>query len=112
MDFKRLNNMTGMDPVLNRRITSIFISEFEDMNVALKNLPLAETADSFMAALHKIRPGMIIFERDELINKFERLISRKQGGETITKSDQKLEDAVNDAAKSLGQLKDFLKKLS
>ena len=30
MDFKRLNNMTGKDAVLNRRITSTFINDYEN----------------------------------------------------------------------------------
>ena len=52
--------MTGMDSTLNRRITSIYINEFEALRNALSGLAEASNADQVIAALHKLKPGMVI----------------------------------------------------
>ncbi len=87
MQFKRLNNMTGSDPMLNRRIVSIYINEFEILRTAVLELPQAENTDLIIAALHKMKPGMVIFEHADILPKFEAVINRKKNNEAIQKDD-------------------------
>ena len=86
MDFKRLNNMTGKDPVLNRRITSIFINEFESFRKYFANLPLTAELDHFQFVLHKTRPSLVIFELDSLIKKYEEYLDIRKTGGTINET--------------------------
>ena len=81
MTYKRLNNMTGMDPVLNRRISSIFLNEFEAFLKTLSELPTHENGDAFQFSLHKIRPSLVIFELDSVIKLYDKLSARKREGE-------------------------------
>ena len=77
--------MTGSDPVLNRRIVSIYINEFEVLRTAVLDLFRAENTDLLVTALHKMKPGMVIFEHADIIPKFDSVISRKKKQRTNTK---------------------------
>ena len=103
--------MTGMDSTLNRRITSIYINEFEALRNALSGLVEASNADQVIAALHKLKPGMVIFEHEGLLPGFEKLIERKQNNELTTTSDNALTELQTTAESIISQLKSYLKTL-
>jgi hypothetical protein len=88
MDFKRLNNMTGMDPVLNRRISSIFLNELENFKKAMELLPQSENEEHFQFILHKIRPSMVIFEMESLIRHSELILEKKKMGVVFSGNDE------------------------
>ncbi|MFN5020498.1 MAG: hypothetical protein ACK5GP_02500 [bacterium] len=111
MDFKRLNNMTGKDPVLNRRITSIFLSEFETFKRHFTQLPSTTDLDQFQFLLHKIRPSLVIFELDSLIKKYEEFLDVKKTGGTISENDVAFIDTINQTDSKLKVLKEFLNSL-
>ena len=108
MDFKRLNNMTGKDPVLNRRITSIFLNEFETFRKHLNNLPTTTDIDQLQFLLHKIRPSLEIFELDTLIKKYEEFLDIRKTGETIVENDPAFLEALNRTDEKLKLVKEFL----
>jgi hypothetical protein len=111
MDFKRLNNMTGKDPVLNRRITSIFINEFESFKRHFTNLPTTAELDQIQFQLHKIRPSLVIFELDTLIKKYEEYLDIRQTGGTIEKNDPAFLEILNLTDAKLQGVKEFLNSL-
>jgi hypothetical protein len=111
MQFKRLNNMTGMDIHLNRRITSIYINEFEALIKAVAGLIEANNADHVIETLHKLKPGMVIFEHDTLIPGFEKLIERKQNCDFKTSSDLEIDELIKASDEIIIQLKTYLKAL-
>lgn len=103
--------MTGMDPVLNRRIASIFVSEFETFRNCLLELTENENADNLLFNLHKIRPSLVIFELDKLIKQYDQLAQRKKEGEQISKGDVGLEQAISETENQLIEVKEFLNSL-
>ena len=107
MTYKRLNNMTGMDPVLNRRISSIFLNEFETFHKILSELPSHEDGDLFQFTLHKIRPSLVIFELDSLIKLYDALSARKREGQKITPEDPDLIFAVSETKKQVDRVSEF-----
>jgi hypothetical protein len=109
MQFKRLNNMTGMDSNLNRRITSIYINEFEALRNAISGLIEAAHADQVIEALHKLKPGMVIFEHEGLIPGFEKLIERKQKSDFNTPSDIEVNELLATTDSIISHLKSYLK---
>lgn len=111
MDFKRLNNMTGKDPVLNRRITSIFVSEFETFKKHFIKLPSVTDLDQLQFLLHKIRPSLVIFELDHLIKKYEEFLDVKKTGGTIAENDPAFLDTLNQTDAKLQVVKEFLNAL-
>ena len=111
MEFKRLNNMTGKDPVLNRRIASIFLSEFEAFIKLLKNLPQEPNADNIRFSLHKLRPSFVIFEMDKLIKNFENLSDRKGNEDVISMEDNELTSVILESEYQLVGVKTFLEQL-
>ena len=112
MDFKRLNNMTGKDPVLNRRITSIFINEFESFKKHFANLPSSSIdLDQFQFLLHKIRPSLVIFELDTLIKKYEEFFDIRKTGGAIDENDPVFIDTIKQSDTKLQVVKEFLNSL-
>jgi hypothetical protein len=111
MDFKRLNNMTGKDPVLNRRITSIFLSEFETFKRNFAHLPSSTDLDQFQFLLHKIRPSLVIFELDNLIKKYEEFLDVKKTGGTILENDPVFLETIGKTDEKLQMVKEFLNSL-
>lgn len=111
MDFKRLNNMTGKDPVLNRRITSIFINEFESFRKYFANLPLTAELVHFQFVLHKTRPSLVIFELDSLIKKYEEYLDIRKTGGTIAENDPAFLEVLNQTDAKLREVKEFLNSL-
>ena len=78
MIYKRLNNMTGMDKILNKRIASIFLHELESFKNDLTTLPNENNSDAIKFNIHKIRPSMIIFELDSLLKNMNHLQNEKR----------------------------------
>ena len=111
MDFKRLNNMTGKDPVLNRRITSIFLSEFETFKRHFNLLPSSADLDQFQFLLHKIRPSLVIFELDNLIKKYEGFLDVKKTGGTVSDDDAAFLETIRQTDEKLQMVKEFLNSL-
>ena len=97
-----------MDPVLNRRIASIFINEFETFRNNLQQLPDDVNADSIQFNLHKIRPSLVIFELDKLIKQYENLVSRKRDGEKISNDDLELGQLISETDDQIKEVKAFL----
>ena len=100
-----------MDPVLNRRIASIFINEFETFKNSLHNVPNDVNADPLQFNLHKIRPSLVIFEFDKLIKQYENLATRKKDGETILKDDDALNQLISETEDQINKVKAFLNSL-
>lgn len=100
--------MTGRDPILNRRIASIFVNEFENFISILKNLPSENNADNLRFNLHKLRPSLVIFEMDKLIKVFDNLTERKSGITPIEHDDAELHEAIHEANTQLRGVKTFL----
>jgi len=111
MDFKRLNNMTGKDPVLNRRITSIFLNEFESFKKHFTNLPSTVELDQIEFLLHKIRPSLVIFELDPMIKKYEEHLAVKKTGGTISENDPAFLKTLKQTATKIQMVKEFLNSL-
>lgn len=111
MNFKRLNNMTGMDPVLNRRIATIFVSEFDTFRRCLNDLINNESVDDFQFNLHKIRPSLIIFELDKLVKQYENLSRRKKDGNLISEQDEEFITAIAETNVQIVNVKEFLNSL-
>lgn len=111
MDFKRLNNMTGKDPVLNRRITSIFLNEFESFKRHFVKLPSTTELDQIQFLLHKIRPSLVIFELDSLIKKYEEYLDIRKTGGAIAENDPDFLEVLNQTDSKLQVVKEFLNSL-
>ncbi len=103
--------MTGMDVNLNRRLTSIYINEFEALRKAVAGLGEASHADQVIETLHKLKPGMVIFEHEGLIAGFEKLIDRKKNSELTTSNDAEIEELLKASDNIINQLKNYLRSL-
>jgi hypothetical protein len=95
--------MTGMDPLLNRRISSIFLNEFEAFLKTLSELPNHENGDPLQFSLHKIRPSLVIFELDSAIKLYDKLSARKREGEEISQDDSELLIALDETKKNINE---------
>ena len=100
--------MTGKDPVLNRRITSIFLNEFETFKRHFTQLPTTTDLDQFQFLLHKIRPSLVIFGIDNLIKKYEEFLDLRKTGGTISENDADFLDTLNQTDANLQMIKEFL----
>lgn len=103
--------MTGKDPVLNRRITSIFLNEFDSFKKVLVSLPTMKDIDHFQFLLHKIKPSMVIFELDTLVKKYEELLDTMKSGDSISVDDSFFIDAINQTDAKIQMVKGFLNTL-
>lgn len=103
--------MTGEDPVLNRRITAIFINEFESFKKHFSHLPSGADLDQLQFLLHKIRPSLVIFELDMLIKKYEECIDLRKSGIAISENDATFLDALNQTDTKIQEVKKFLQSL-
>ena len=108
MEFKRLNNMTGKDPVMNRRIASIFLNDFE----AFKELFLSGTEqkqlDQIQFALHKIKPRLVIFEMDDLVNQYEELLQIANSEVPSLEYEEKLIAVIKETEIKIAKVREFL----
>ena len=103
--------MTGKDPVLNRRITSIFLNEFESFKRIFATLPSLEELDQLQFSLHKIKPSLVIFELDSLIKKYEEFLDIKKSGGSISADELSFRDTIDQTDLKIIMVKEFLNSL-
>ena len=111
MEFKRLNNMTGSDPVMNRRITSIFLHDLEAFKTLFTSLSQQQKLDHIKFSLHKIKPSLVIFEMGELINQYEDLLQIAQKSPRFSDYQEKLNSTIKETELQIGKVKVFLSSL-
>jgi len=89
MHFKRLQNITGSDPALNRRIASIFLSELESFRKKLDRYIIDENKEELQSAIFKLSPSFIMFEKDQLLKQVESIpdINKEQLEEVLKELD-------------------------
>lgn len=112
MDFKRLNNMTGKDPVLNRRITSIFINDYENFLHLFSELPNTSDLTELNFLIHKNSPSFMIFELESILAGYTAIVEKKIKGEEITKDNTELQHLIDDTKLKIQSLKNFLAQLN
>lgn len=112
MDFKRLNNMTGKDAVLNRRITSIFINDYENFLQIFSELPNTNDLSELNFLIHKNSPSFMIFELESILASYTALVEKKIKGEEITKDNTELQHLLEDSKLKIQSLKNFLIQLN
>lgn len=99
--------MTGMDNVLNKRIASLFLNEFELFRNILAALPNHINADIIKFNIHKIRPSLIIFELDALLEKYESLANRKKEGELLSEEDKAFIEITQETDSKINLIREF-----
>jgi len=107
MEFKRLNNMTGRDPILNRRIATILINQMEEFKQMLTSFEENELSN-IEFTMHKIRPSLLIFEMDTIIKHYSEMMEIWQkNGQSVEMSTQK-GMVIQDLDLGITHLKNFL----
>lgn len=108
MEFKRLNSMTGKDPVLNRRIASIFLSDFEGFLTIFSTLPEAKEFDNLKFLIHKNSPSFMIFELESLLSRYNLFLDKKMRGETIELNDPDFKELLEETKLKIEQVREFI----
>ena len=103
--------MTGSDPVMNRRITSIFLHDFESFKDLFSALAKRHQLDQIKFALHKIKPSLVIFEMDDLISQYEELLEHAKSQEAGFKEVKKLDSALKETQLNIEKVRLFLASL-
>ena len=103
--------MTGMDKILNKRIASIFLNELETFRNDLVALPNENNSDAIKFNIHKIRPSMIIFELDFLLQKYESLAARKAKEEKMNNQDEELVYVIEETNNKINQVREFIESI-
>lgn len=111
MEFKRLNNMTGSDPVMNRRITSIFLHDFESFKELFTALGEHKHLDQIKFALHKIKPSLVIFEMEDLITQYEEFLELAKKEDSLSKEKKKMDALIKETQVKINKVKIFLASL-
>ena len=112
MDFKRLNNMTGKDAVLNRRITSTFINDYENFLQLFSELPNTNDLSELNFLIHKNSPSFMIFELESVLAGYTALVDKKINGEEITKDNTECQHLLENSKLQIQSLKNFLIQLN
>ncbi len=112
MDFKRLNNMTGKDAVLNRRITSTFINDYENFLQLFSELPNTNDLSELNFLIHKNSPSFMIFELESVLAGYTALVDKKINGEEITKDNTEFQHLLENSKLKIQSLKNFLIQLN
>ena len=112
MDFKRLNNMTGKDAVLNRRITSTFINDYENFLQLFSELPNTNDLSELNFLIHKNSPSFMIFELESVLAGYTALVDKKINGEEITKDNTEFQNLLENSKLKIQSLKNFLIQLN
>jgi hypothetical protein len=108
MEFKRLNNMTGKDPVMNRRIASIFLNDLETFKELFSSITSPSQMGQVQFALHKIKPSLVIFEMDELLEQYEEILAKVKLGIAISEEDEGLVSLIQESNNQIARVKQFL----
>ena len=112
MEFKRLNSMTGKDPVLNRRIASIFLSDFESFLATFSTLPETKELDSLKFLIHKNSPSFMIFELESLLSRYTLLVDKKINGVTIEMHDPGFQELLQDTKLKIEEVRQFISSIN
>lgn len=112
MDFKRLNNMTGKDPALNRRITSIFINDYENFLQLFSELPNTNDLSELNFLIHKNSSNFMIFEFESILAGYTALVDKKINGEEITKDNTEFQHLLENSKLKIQSLKNYLIQLN
>jgi hypothetical protein len=108
MEFKRLNSMTGKDPVLNRRIASIFLNDLENFITIFSDLPSLTETDNLKFLIHKHSPSFIIFEFESLLASYNSFLERKMNHESILSSDVEFQQVIMNTKAKIEEVKQFI----
>jgi hypothetical protein len=100
--------MTGKDAVLNRRIASIFLSDFEDFLTTFSTLPEAKEFDNLKFLIHKNSPSFMIFELESLLSRYNLFIDKKMRGEIIELTDPDYKELLEETKLKIEQVRDFI----
>ncbi|MEY3432178.1 MAG: hypothetical protein RL131_114 [Bacteroidota bacterium] len=112
MEFKRLNNMTGKDPVLNRRIATIFLNDLQNFKTIFSQLVNASQLEAIQFQHHKIKPSLVIFELEVLSKQFEELILQAKTGLIQSPSDERLQGILEITEEKINAVKDYIQQMA
>ncbi len=112
MYFNRLNNMTGKDAVLNRRITSVFINDYENFLQLFSELPNTNDLSELNFLIHKNSSNFMIFELESILAGYTALVEKKINGEEITKDNTEFQHLLENSKLKIQSLKNFLIQLN
>ena len=96
---------------MNRRIASIFLNDFEAFKELLSSLTSPNQIEQIQFALHKIKPSLVIFEMDELLEQFEEILAKAKLGITISEDDQQLISIIRESNNQIDRVRNFLSSL-
>jgi predicted Rossmann-fold nucleotide-binding protein len=100
--------MTGKDPVLNRRIASIFLNDLENFISVFSGLPTLTETDTLKFLIHKHSPSFIIFELESLLASYNSFLDRKINHEIILASDIEFQEVITKTKLKIDQLRQFI----
>lgn len=100
--------MTGKDPVLNRRIASIFLHDFENFFSTFTQLPELTETDSLKFLIHKHSPSFIIFELEALLSSYNSFLEKKEKGEVVLSSDTDFNQVLSDTKSKIEEVRQFI----
>ncbi len=103
--------MTGKDPVLNRRIASIFLNDFENFLVSFAELPTLSEIENIKFLIHRNSPSFIIFELEPLLSKYNYYVEKKQAGENIDAGDAAFQQVLSDTKAKIEDVRSFIAQL-
>ena len=103
--------MTGKDPVMNRRIASIFLNDFEAFKEIFSSITSTNQIGQAQFSLHKIKPSLVIFEMDELLEKYEEMLAKVKSGIAISKDDESLLSIIKESNIQIARVRNFLSSL-
>ena len=104
--------MTGKDAVLNRRITSTFINDYENFLQLFSELPNTNDLSELNFLIHKNSPSFMIFELESVLAGYTALIDKKINGEEITKDNTEFQHLLENSKLKIQSLKNFLIQLN
>jgi hypothetical protein len=100
--------MTGKDPVLNRRIASIFLNDLENFLSVFTGLPSLTETDTLKFLIHKHSPSFIIFELETLLAGYNSFLDRKINHETILSSDVEFQQVITNTKVKIEEVRQFI----
>jgi hypothetical protein len=100
--------MTGKDPVLNRRIASIFLNDLENFLSVFAGLPSLTETDTLKFLIHKHSPSFIIFELETLLASYNSFLERKINHETILASDVEFQQVITNTKVKIEEVRQFI----
>lgn len=103
--------MTGKDAVLNRRIASIFLNDFEHFLVVFSALPTSTETDNLKFLIHKHSPSFIIFELEPLLAGYNTFMDKKLRGEEIDFSSPAFQDLIKATQSKIEEVRAFIASL-